>query len=126
MAKIWKKNEEKPCSICLKPIFPQHCCGYPKIRFHVPNPPLIDIRIINDLNMATCCILIPPMNWEFFEGVPTLFLSQRAKNVTPQRIALERKKIYWSNNSQCSIIRKKSAISKVEKHIFCHFKNGKK
>ena len=29
------------------------------------------------------------------------------------------------DEAQCSKIRK-SAISKVQKHIFCHFKNGKK
>ena len=29
-------------------------------------------------------------------------------------------------NTQCSKIRKKNAISKVQKYIFCIFKNGKK
>jgi len=40
MPKICQKNEERPCSICLLKTHFWADSGYPKIRFHVPDPSL--------------------------------------------------------------------------------------
>ena len=40
MIKNLAKNGEKPCSTCLKTHFSADC-GYPKIRFQVPDPSLL-------------------------------------------------------------------------------------
>ena len=69
MAKIWQKNEEKPCSTCLKPISPWHFQN-PKPRFWVhTDPSLTSYRLTSYIIIHLLIYFGTQLLWTFANQV---------------------------------------------------------